>query len=70
MFKNIPRGKYAIAFFLDENGNYELDRKIFGIPEEKYGFSNNILSALRSATFEESIFEIGKSEALINIILK
>lgn len=70
VFKNIPGGKYAIAVFLDENGNYELDRNIFGIPEEKYGFSNNILPALRPATFEESIFEINKSESLINIKLK
>ena len=70
VFKNIPKGKYAIAVFLDENGNYELDRNIFGIPQEKYGFSNNILPALRPATFEESIFEINKPESLINIKLK
>ena len=57
-FDNIPAGKYAIAIFLDENDNYKLDRNLFGIPKEKYGFSNNVLPALRAATFEESIFTL------------
>ena len=57
-FDNIPVGNYAIAIFLDENDNYQLDRNLFGIPKEKYGFSNNVLPALRAATFEESIFSL------------
>ena len=57
-FDNIPAGKYAIAIFLDENDNYKLDRNLFGIPKEKYGFSNNVLPALRAATFEESVFSL------------
>jgi len=69
-FKNIPKGKYAIAVFLDENDNYKLDKNLFGIPKEKYGFSNNILPALRPATFEESLFEINKQYTVINITLK
>lgn len=70
VFKNIPTGKYAIAIFLDENDNYKLDKNLFGIPKEKYGFSNNILPALRPATFEESVFELSKEEVVINITLK
>ncbi|MFN3301349.1 MAG: DUF2141 domain-containing protein [Sediminibacterium sp.] len=69
-FNNIPKGKYAIAVFLDENDNYELDRNIFGIPKEKYGFSNNVLPALRPATFEESAFEVNQMETTIHINLK
>ncbi|MCU0325748.1 MAG: DUF2141 domain-containing protein [Spirosomaceae bacterium] len=69
-FKNIPEGKYAIAVFLDENDNYKLDRNIFGVPKEKYGFSNNVLPALRPATFEESVFELNKQSLIININLK
>ena len=57
-FENIPAGNYAIAIFLDENDNYKLDRNLFGIPKEKYGFSNNVLPALRAATFEESVFSL------------
>lgn len=33
VFKNIPKGKYAIAVFLDENDNYTLDKNLFGIPK-------------------------------------
>lgn len=69
-FKNIPNGTYAIAVFLDENDNYKLDRNMFGIPKEKYGFSNNILPLLRAATFEESKFELNQSEKQITIHLK
>jgi uncharacterized protein (DUF2141 family) len=69
-FKNIPEGKYAIAVFLDENDNYKLDRNIFGVPKEKYGFSNNVLPRLRPATFEESVFELNKPNLVTNINLK
>jgi uncharacterized protein (DUF2141 family) len=70
VFKNIPNGRYAIAVFLDENDNYKLDRNVFGIPKEKYGFSNNVLPRLRAATFEESAFEIKNQESTITIKLK
>ena len=70
VFKGIPSGRYAIAVFLDENDNYKLDRNVFGIPVEKYGFSNNILPRLRAATFKESAFEIRSQESIITIKLK
>jgi len=70
IFKNIPKGKYAIAVFLDENDNYQLDKNMLGIPKEKYGFSNNRLPALRPATFEESAFELQQQNAMIHITLK
>ena len=70
VFKNIPKGKYAIAVFLDENNNYILDKNLFGIPKEKYGFSNNVYPAMRPATFDESVFELNQQNAIINIKLK
>ncbi|SEG50660.1 Uncharacterized conserved protein, DUF2141 family [Algoriphagus boritolerans DSM 17298 = JCM 18970] len=69
-FTNIPERKYAIAVFLDENDNYKLDTNLLGIPTEKYGFSNNILSALRPATFKESVFDLTHQEMIIHIKLK
>ncbi len=69
-FSDIPVGDYAIAVFLDENDNYKLDRNLFGIPTEKYGFSNNILPALRPATFEESAFRVSQQEEVVAINLK
>jgi len=70
LFKNIPKGKYAIAVFLDENNNHKLDKNFLGIPKEKYGFSNNIIPTFRAATFEESSFELKQPETEIIIKLK
>ena len=69
-FKHIPKGKYAIAVFLDENENYKLDKNILGVPKEKYGFSNNVIPIIRPATFDESAFELKQDETVINIVLK
>jgi len=56
--KNIPNGIYAISVFHDENNNSKLDKSFLGIPTESYGFSNNIKPTFRSATFDESKFEL------------
>lgn len=70
LFENIPAGNYAIAVFLDEDDDYILDRNLFGIPKEKYGFSNNVLPALRPATFEESAFRLDNRITTVPIALK
>lgn len=69
-FDDIPAGNYAIAVFLDENDNYELDRNLLGLPTEKYGFSNNILPVFRPATFEESAFRWSGQVKMVSINLK
>ena len=38
---NIADGKYALVVFQDENNNNSLDTGAYGVPLEKYGFSNN-----------------------------
>jgi len=68
IFKNIPKGVYAISLFHDKNGNGELDKNLFGVPTEGYGFSNNIRHMFRGANFEESKFELNEDrEIVINI---
>ena len=69
-FENIASGTYAIAAFLDENGNGKMDTNFFGIPKEKYGFSNNIRPMMRAATFKEASFVVTNKESTINIKLK
>lgn len=63
-FTNIPNGTYAIAIFHDENQNGKIDKNILGMPQEGYGFSNNIRPSFRSANFEESKFELNKNKTL------
>lgn len=70
VFEDIPVGSYAIAVFLDEDDDYKLDKNLFGIPKEKYGFSNNVLPALRAATFEESAFSLTDKSQIVVINLK
>jgi uncharacterized protein (DUF2141 family) len=41
VFNDLPKGQYAVSVYQDSNGNEQLDKNIFGIPKEKYGFSNN-----------------------------
>ena len=41
IFKGLKKGEYAISLFHDENDNNRMDTKIFGIPKEPYGFSND-----------------------------
>jgi uncharacterized protein (DUF2141 family) len=38
---NIAHGEFAIGITSDQNGNKILDTKIFGIPNEPVGFTNN-----------------------------
>lgn len=69
LFKNIAAGNYAISLFLDEDGNGQLSTNIFGIPNERYAFSNNVKPAFRPATFSEAQFTV-KSDKQIRISLK
>ncbi|MEE1610647.1 DUF2141 domain-containing protein [Microvirga sp. CF3016] len=40
--RNVKPGSYAIAVFHDINGNGRLDRSFIGLPNEPYGFSNDV----------------------------
>jgi uncharacterized protein (DUF2141 family) len=65
IFSDLPKGKYAISVYQDLNKNGHLDKNIFGIPKEKYGFSNkdNALS------YKKSLFNFD-GDLTISITLK
>ena len=54
----IPDGEYAIAFFIDANGNKKLDKNFLGIPKEQFGFSNNAMGTLSAPSFEQAKFRV------------
>ena len=60
-------GTYAIKVFHDENSNSELDPDILGIPNEKYGFSNNASGWFGPPSWEKSRFIFNKKEMTIEI---
>ena len=65
----IPDGEYAIAFFIDANGNKKLDKNFLGIPKEQFGFSNNAMGTLSAPSFEQAKFKVA-GNTVQNIKLK
>lgn len=63
----LPYGEYAIKVFHDENGNDELDTRIFGIPKEKYGFSNNAKGSFGPPDYEDARFQLASPKHKISI---
>lgn len=56
VFENIEFGEYGIKIYHDENGNGKLDKGLFGIPTEPYGFSNDASGFMGPASFEKAKF--------------
>lgn len=54
VFENLDENEYAVAVFLDENKNGVLDKNMFGVPTEKYGFSNNARGTFSAPSFKEA----------------
>ena len=52
-FADLPPGEYAIAIYLDTNGNKKLDTNLFGYPKEPFGFSNNVKPKLSAPGFTD-----------------
>jgi len=63
-FKELKKGEYAISIFHDENDNNKMDTKIFGIPKEPYGFSNNATGFMGPPKFEDAKFLIDSNKTI------
>lgn len=61
---NLPPGKYAAAFYHDENANGGFDQGLLGIPLEGYGFTNNARALFSAPSFEEAALTVeqGRNE--------
>lgn len=40
-FDHVPAGRYGVVVLHDENENEKLDRNLFMVPKEGFGFANN-----------------------------
>jgi uncharacterized protein (DUF2141 family) len=69
VFDSIPVGEYAVSAYQDENDNGKLDTGLYGIPKEKYGFSNNARGTMGAPAFEELLFKV-EEDTEINITLR
>jgi uncharacterized protein (DUF2141 family) len=68
-FENIPEGVYAIAIYHDENSDKKLDSNFLHIPNEGYGFSNNVFGTFGPPKFDKAKFEV-KEDIALEIRLK
>lgn len=54
-----PRaGRYAFALLADEDDDRRMRKDLLGIPQEGYGFSNDVRPALSVPSFASASFEV------------
>jgi len=70
VFRGIPYGLYAVKVYHDKNGNDKLDKGFFGIPKERYGFSNDPKIRGGMPPYDEAAFEVGSKEEYRTINLR
>jgi len=56
--RDLPPGRYAAQVYHDANGNGKVDRKLFGIPAEGVGFSNDAPIRLGPPKFADAAFDM------------
>ncbi len=66
---SVEPGNYAIAVYHDENGNGKMDKRMFGIPKEPYGFSNDFKPVMSAPKFSDCQFSVGNTGKVISIKL-
>ncbi|MEL6274196.1 MAG: DUF2141 domain-containing protein [Bacteroidota bacterium] len=66
----LPPGKYVIAAFHDLNENEKLDRNLFGVPVEPYGFVRTPQNKWRKPRWDEISFEVTDQTKAISVEMK
>ena len=66
---NLPAGTYAIALMHDENRNKKMDKSLFGVPKEGFGFSKNPKIVFSAPSFSDCSFRIGSETKQLSIKL-
>ncbi len=58
IWKGLPAGKYGVVAIHDENANAHLDRNMFGIPKEGFGFANNPRIKFSAPPFQAALVNV------------
>jgi len=69
-FNDVPYGDYGIAVFHDENKNGKMDKNFLGIPQEAYGFSNNMRVTFGPPKWDKSKFAVRGPTIEVSIEVK
>lgn len=65
-FSRLPQGEYAIRYFHDQNGNQKMDKNLFGMPLEGFGYSNDAKPNMGPASYQQMKFEIPETGEVSN----
>lgn len=68
-FTDLAPGRYGIAVFQDLDGSEDLNRNIFGAPNEPFGFSNDPRIGFSAPKFEAFEFDFDSSAQDVVITL-
>ncbi|RIV17864.1 DUF2141 domain-containing protein [Fibrisoma montanum] len=66
---SVEPGEYAVAVYHDANANGVLDKRMFGIPKEPYGFSNNFRPVMSAPKFSDCKIQVNADGKSISIKL-
>lgn len=70
VFIDLPKGSYAVVAYHDANGNGEFDKNFLGIPQEKFGFTNDAKpKTMGPPDFEDARFEFQSDKQIETIEL-
>lgn len=62
--------RFAIAAYHDVNDDSQLNRNVFGVPTERYGFSNDARGKLGPPTFDQAVISLPEAGATIPISIR
>jgi uncharacterized protein (DUF2141 family) len=66
VFTGLPNGEFAVAVYQDENGNSKLDKNVFGVPTEPYGFSRDASGRMGPPRFADAKLSVdGTSQSIV-----
>lgn len=66
---NLPPGVYAVNAFHDENNDGKFKTNLIGLPEEGYGFSNDVRPTYKAPSFDKAAFELLPAGGVIHFSL-
>lgn len=70
IFSQVPYGTYAISVLHDENENGKMDKGMFGVPREGYGFSKDVMGFLGPPDFEKAKFVCDRDTVYVTIKMR
>ena len=56
---DLPPGDYAVQAFHDANSNDTMDRGLFGVPKESFGFSRDAPVGMSPPKWQDAVFAHG-----------